>query len=162
MVKIPILKLLPLVMYMFALPATAKVAPNFSLPTKDGVVSLSQYKGKVVYLDFWASWCKPCLKSFPWMNEMQDKYKDDLVVIAVNLDNDRSEADKFLAKVDANFTVVFDPKASTAEQYQVLGMPSAYLISAGGEVLHSHVGFVPTKKPIYEKALQLAIAKIGQ
>lgn len=162
MIKNRLLSLLTLFFCILALPLAAKSAPDFALPTNNEVVSLSQYKGKVVYLDFWASWCKPCLKSFPWMNEMQQKYKDNLVIVAVNLDNDRAEADKFLAKVDANFTVVYDSKALTAEQYQVLGMPSAYLISAEGQILHSHVGFVPTKKPIYEKALQLAIAKIGQ
>src|SRR5579863_797355 len=67
-------------------------------------LDLNQYHGKVVYLDFWASWCKPCRQSFPWMNRMLDMYGDKgLVIIAVNLDEDRKDADRFLKEVPAKF-----------------------------------------------------------
>ena len=61
-------------------------------PAVEGQLDLGQYKGKVVYIDFWASWCVPCRKSFPWLKEMAKKYPNDLVVVGVNVDNDRSAA----------------------------------------------------------------------
>ena len=71
----------------FAMTAAADAAPDFKLPSAKGMVELSKLKGKVVYLDFWASWCAPCRKSFPWMNDLHKKYKDQgLEVVAVNSD----------------------------------------------------------------------------
>ena len=70
---------------------------DFVLPTDSGKVELSQYKGKVVYLDFWASWCPPCRKSFPWLNKMQRRYGEEgFAVVAVNLDKNHDLADQFL------------------------------------------------------------------
>ncbi|HIK70555.1 MAG TPA: TlpA family protein disulfide reductase, partial [Pseudomonadales bacterium] len=73
-------------------------APEFEIQDLDGgVIKLSDYNGKVVYLDFWASWCGPCKLSFPWMEQMYQKYgSQDLAIIAVNLDQDRKLADRFL------------------------------------------------------------------
>ena len=117
-------------------------AGDFKLQSLNGEISLSKYKGKVVYLDFWASWCVPCRKSFPWMNEMQKKYgKQGLQIIAVNLDTTREAADAFLKKYPAQFTIAFDPKGSTADQYEVKGMPSAYLISKSKSIADTHLSF---------------------
>lgn len=133
------------------LSAFAKPAPDFSLPTDDGQISLTQLKGQVVYLDFWASWCKPCVKSFPWMNEMKAKYgQQGVTFIAVNLDENKKMAEKFLSKVKADFTIAYDSSATTAEKYQVMGMPSAYIIGRQGQILHSHVGYIPSQKKRYE------------
>ncbi|MCJ7593111.1 MAG: TlpA family protein disulfide reductase, partial [Woeseiaceae bacterium] len=81
----------------------------FAVP---GVVSatdtlqVSDYHGKVLVVDFWASWCVPCRRSFPWMNEMQQKYGDeDLVIVAVNLDNEASDAAEFLRQYPAKFKI---------------------------------------------------------
>jgi len=139
-----------------SLPAfAASEAPNIKLPTSTGEVDLSALRGKVVYLDFWASWCKPCLKSFPWMVEMKSTYVDQgLEIIAVNLDKDRKLADKFLRKLNVNFPVAFDPAGNTATQYKLLGMPSSYLIGRDGKLHASHIGFREKDKPLIEAAIR--------
>lgn len=122
--------------------AFADPAPDFNLPTTDAKVSLASLKGKVVYLDFWASWCTPCKKSFPWMQKMQDKYRDQgLVIVATNMDRKREKAESFLKDSKTNFVIAFDPEGSTAEKYQLVGMPSSYLIDRNGQLVFSHAGF---------------------
>jgi len=129
--------------------------PNIKLPGTNGEVNLNDFKGKVVYLDFWASWCKPCLKSFPWMTAMKSAYAEQgLEIIAVNLDKDRKLAEKFLQKVNVNFQVAFDPDGDTATQYKLLGMPSSFLIGRDGKLYASHVGFREKDKPKIEAAIQ--------
>ena len=120
-----------------------KPAADFELPnlSKEGV-KLSGYHGKVVYLDFWASWCGPCRETFPWMNQMQQKYaKEGLEIVAVNIDTKRADADKFLAQVSAGFTLLFDPKRGVAKTYQLKGMPTSFLIDRAGNVVSTHLGF---------------------
>ena len=121
----------------------SKPAPDFSLPgLKKPTVSLADYKGKTVYLDFWASWCGPCRKSFPWMNEMQEKYgKQGFEVIAINVDAKREDADKFLSQVPANFTIAFDSTGATPKVYPVKGMPTSMLIDSKGNITYVHNGF---------------------
>lgn len=117
-------------------------AADFDLSGDRGSVTLSQYHGKVVYLDFWASWCGPCRASFPWMNQMASRYADDgLVVIAINLDRDRELAESFMAELKPRFTIAFDPTGEVAESYGVQVMPSAYLIDRDGVIRHEHRGF---------------------
>lgn len=129
-------------------------------PAVEGQLDLSAYKGKVVYLDFWASWCVPCRKSFPWLNELAKKYPDDLVVVGINVDNERAAAMKFLEKYPASFPLVFDPKGTLATRFKLEGMPSSVLIGRDGNVAHRHVGFREEKKAEYEKTLiQLINAK---
>ncbi len=71
----------------------------------------SRYAGRIVYLDFWASWCPPCLQSFPWMAQITERYAArGLAVVAVNLDRDRGAADRFLSRAAPTFEIVFDPK----------------------------------------------------
>lgn len=117
----------------------------------DDNTDLSDLKGQVVYVDFWASWCKPCRASFPWMNEMQAKYKNQgLRVVAINLDEEKSDALAFLKRVPAEFTMVFDPSGSIASQYELVGMPSSYIIDKNGELRFAHQGFFVAKKSAYE------------
>ncbi|MBK8229736.1 MAG: TlpA family protein disulfide reductase [Candidatus Eisenbacteria bacterium] len=126
----------------WAEPDARTPAPDFVLPTANGSVSLSQLKGKVVYVDFWASWCEPCRRSFPWMNALAMKHKDGpFVLVAINLDKKRELADAFVAKNEPIFTVVFDPEGKTAAAYKVKAMPSSFVIGADGQIAYSHFGF---------------------
>jgi len=117
-------------------------APDFKLEGQRKQIELNKYHGKIVYLDFWASWCQPCRKSFTWMNKMQSLYgSEGFEVIAINLDESRAEANKFLQQIPANFEVAFDPQGTTAEAYKVKAMPSSYLIDKNGIVVHANFGF---------------------
>jgi len=123
--------------------AAGEAAPAFSLLTAAGdAVSLEQLRGKVVYVDFWASWCAPCRRTFPWMNEMQRKYGGrGLAIVAVNVDKKRADAERFLAQVPAEFPIVYDAGGATPSAYGVKGMPSAYLVDPAGRIVAVEQGF---------------------
>jgi thiol-disulfide isomerase/thioredoxin len=130
-------------------------AEDFNLPTMQKNIILSSYKGKVVYLDFWASWCPPCRKSFPWMNSMQEKYKSQgLEIIAVNLDANKKDALKFLSTNSAIFTVAFDSEGKTPRKYGVKGMPTSYLIDRDGKIVLQHMGFDDEDRASLEQKIQ--------
>ena len=131
--------------------------PDFKLPTVNGDVTPAQYKGKVVYIDFWASWCMPCKKSFPWLNKMHEKYQSrGLVILAINLDRKKELADAFLQRIPASFTVAYDPEGLSAKDFKVQGMPTSYLVDRQSMVVGSHTGF--REKDI--AALEQAIVKL--
>lgn len=122
------------------LAALSCLAP--AVPAADDPLDLDRLRGKVVVVDFWASWCAPCRQSFPWLNEMQAKYRDrGLVVVGVNVDRERTEAQRFLEQTPAEFQIVYDPDGRLAARYQVPGMPSSYLIGRDGQQVGVHVGF---------------------
>lgn len=103
--------------------------------------NLADYQGKVVYLDFWASWCTPCRASFPFMADIAETLGDDLRIVAVNVDENRDDAMAFLADYETPFDLVFDPEGQLAAQYQVPGMPTAFLFDRDGTPMGSHTGF---------------------
>jgi thiol-disulfide isomerase/thioredoxin len=88
-------------------------------------LDLHAYRGKVVYLDFWASWCGPCRESFPWLaGLLRERASQDLVVIGVNVDKDRALAERFLGETPAAFSIVYDPEGEIASAYKVAGRPA--------------------------------------
>jgi len=140
--------------------ATAPRAPAFSLPTRNGPVALDSLRGRVVLVDFWASWCGPCRKSFPWLSTIHQHYASKgLTIVAINLDKERERASDFLERFPAPFTVAFDPAGGTAEAYQVSSMPSSFVIGRTGEILYAHAGFDPRKTGPMEVAIQEACSK---
>lgn len=113
---------------------------------------LADYLGKVILIDFWASWCGPCRYSFPWMNDLQKKYSnDDFVIVAVNVDTDPKFAHQFLGKVPATFDVLLDSDAILQDAFEVLGMPTSFLIDKQGRIRATHIGFNKDKIALYEK-----------
>lgn len=141
----------------------AQVAPmtQVSLPNvKGGAASLADFKGKVVLVDFWASWCGPCRQSFPWMNKLQSQYKSDgLEVIAINLDQEADLATEFLQEVPAQFTVLLDTDAQLPGEYGVMGMPSSYLIDRNGKIRAQHIGFHSDRVNGYEDTIKALLAE---
>jgi cytochrome c biogenesis protein CcmG, thiol:disulfide interchange protein DsbE len=117
-------------------------------------LELAQHRGKVVLVDFWASWCEPCRHSFPWLNEMQAKYGDRLVVIGVNVDRQRADADRFLAQVPAQFKLIYDPDGELASHYDVMGMPSSFLFDTSGALVDQHIGFRKSQRVEREEQLR--------
>jgi len=128
---------------------------------RDGrTVSLESLRGKAVLLDFRASWCEPCKHSFPWLEAMLRKHAaDSLIVLAVSLDKTRDQAEKFLSRYPATFTVAFDRAGKSAEAFKVEAMPSTYSISAGGSILYAKRGFDPKKTGEIEAEIRRACAR---
>lgn len=121
-------------------------APDCTLSPLGGSqpAALSQYKGNVVYVDFWASWCGPCAKSFPFLNELHGQLGGQgLQIVGVNLDENADDAKAFLAKYPASFTVAGDVSKQCAKDFGVKAMPSSYIIDRKGIVHHIHLGFRP-------------------
>ncbi|MFL6549969.1 MAG: TlpA disulfide reductase family protein [Povalibacter sp.] len=129
-------------------------------PVNAETLDIAQYRGKVVLVDFWASWCEPCRHSFPWLNGIQKKYADrGLVIIGVNVDRERAAADRFLKDVPAQFKLIFDPSGQLATQYDVPGMPSSYVFGPDGTLISKHIGFREGAKDEREAELQLLLQK---
>ena len=142
--------------------AVCLVAPARAAETIDKV-DLNALEGKVVVLDFWASWCVPCRRSFPWLNSMHDKYAaDGLVIIGVNLDNEPADAAEFLADFPASFAIHYDRDKALAEQFEVMTMPSSYIIGRDGQVFKRHLGFQVREQDEYEGAIAAALAAKGE
>jgi thiol-disulfide isomerase/thioredoxin len=139
--------------------APGDAAPPLALSTAGGArVSLESLKGKVVYVDFWASWCGPCKRSFPWMAQLHRQYGErGLVVVAVNVDKKRADAERFLQSTPAPFTVVFDDSGRTPQQWNVKAMPSSYLVDANGRVVLAESGFRDERKDEVEARIRAAL-----
>ena len=139
-----------------------ETAPAFALPSiyeDQPGISMEGLQGKVVYVDFWASWCAPCLKSLPLYNDMYHKYKDQgLEVVAINVDNPIEDGLDFLIDTPLDFLIPSDPDGETAELFEVIGMPTSYLINAEGQVELVHMGFRDGDMAIIEQAIQAALA----
>lgn len=127
--------------------AAGRAAPNCALtPLGDKQrYDMRQFHGKVLYVDFWASWCGPCAQSFPFLNDLDREFRDQgLQVLGINLDEIPSEAQNFLVRHPANFTVAADVDAQQcAQDFGVKAMPSSYLIDRNGIIRHEHLGFRP-------------------
>ena len=121
-----------------------------------------QYAGKVVVLDFWASWCVPCRRSFPWLNAMHDKYAEQgLVIVGINLDMERGDAAKFLEEYPAEFAIVYDENKELARQFDVVAMPSSYVIGRDGQLAAKHMGFKVKQQDEYEALIVGALQTSG-
>jgi peroxiredoxin len=118
-------------------------APGFSLPKVDGgKASLAEQKGKVVLVDFWASWCGPCQKSMPQFDALSKEFPaDKFAVVGVNVDSDLGAAKKALSKRPVSYTIASDPAGKLPERYGVKNMPTAYLLDGDGGIRYVHRGF---------------------
>lgn len=117
-------------------------APEIGLDDLDGnTVRMSALRGKVVIVDFWASWCGPCREEIPFLNELKAEFGDDLVIIGVNLDRDEDNMEDFIEDNPMNFRVVHDEGQRVAARYRPERMPSSYIIDRTGVVRFVHAGF---------------------
>lgn len=121
--------------------------------------TLANYKGKVLWIDFWASWCVPCRASFPWMEQVQQKYGDyGFKVIAINVDENRDDAVQFLKQHPVSFSVLFDPNGQSPALFDVQGMPTSILVDRKGKIHFIHIGFKPSQKAALEDKIQSVIS----
>lgn len=133
-------------------------APIFDLPSiyaDHPAISTASLEGKTVYVDFWASWCAPCLTSLPLYNDMYHKYKDQgLEIVAINVDNPIEDGLDFLLDTPLDFLIPADPDGEAAELFEVIGMPTSYLIEPDGTVKLVHMGFRSGDIEMIEEAIQ--------
>lgn len=127
----------------FSSVAEDKAAPNFSgaLIQGKGEVSLSDYQGQPVLLDFWASWCSSCLKSLPLFQTWHERSLDGVRIVSINVDEYKSDGIKMVEKLALTFPVIYDPTLSIAAKYNVKALPVTFLIDAKGVVRLRHDGF---------------------
>ena len=147
-----------------ALPAAAvqagEAAPEVVLVDAAGKsVPLSSLRGRTVYLDFWASWCGPCRQSFPWMNALHQKYgAAGLTVVALNVDQKRDAADRFLRDLPAQFRIAYDAQGAAPRAFGIKAMPTSILIDPAGMVTLIHDGFRDEDKAELEDKIRAALA----
>jgi len=141
--------------------ASARVAPNVFLQSADGsMVDSSTYRGKVVLVDFWATWCPPCKISFPALDSLYREYQPrGFEVLAVNLDEERRDADLFLAAHPHHLTVLFDPLGASPRAFGVKGMPSSFLIDKAGNIRFTHMGYSGNVDENYRREIAQLLAE---
>ncbi len=140
--------------------ALALACAGMAAAHADVPVELNELHGRVVYLDFWASWCVPCRQSFPWMQNLKETYESrGLTVIAVNLDHDRADAETFLRRFHPGFQIRFDPEGHWAEQFKVQGMPTSVIIDRSGVARFTHIGFRPADGTTYTHQIEQLLAE---
>jgi thiol-disulfide isomerase/thioredoxin len=131
-------------------------APDFTLPGRDGKpVSLSQYRGQVVMVNFWASWCGPCRQEFPVLDQLYKKYKPmGFTLLGVNVESETDLAQKFLAQTPASFPILFDRQNATSKLYGVSAMPTTLLVDRKGNVRWLHRAYKPGDENLYLNAVR--------
>jgi peroxiredoxin len=131
------------------------MAPAFSLVDLNGrVVTLEQFKGKVVFLDFWAPWCIPCRQELPELDKLQKKFHNDgLEVIGMSIDPSEKNVAAFLRKVPLSVHIVIDKKNEVSDAYRVSSLPTGFIIGRDGSIQRVHKGFSIKILPLYEKEI---------
>ena len=126
-------------------------APDFTLKSDNGKnLKLSEHRGDVVLINFWASWCGPCRQEMPLLSELHDKYKAlGFTVLGVNVEQDSDEAKKLLKEMPVTFPVLFDNDSTVSKQYDVVAMPSTVLVDRDGKMRYLHKGYKPGEEEIY-------------
>lgn len=141
------------------------LAPVFELPDlldTDSSTRLSDHRGKVVYLDFWASWCGPCLIAMPKMQALQEELgTNDFVVLAVNVDREPNKARKFLKKVSVTYRNLQDEEGKVPASYGIKAMPSSFVIDRAGKVTLVHQGFKPGDEVMLRQHILEVVSRDG-
>lgn len=145
----------------FALHASANVqvaalAPDFTLRAMKGPnTRLQELRGRVVMVNFWATWCGPCRQEMPHLNRLHEKYnRAGLVLLGVNVDDDPANAAAVAAKLGIQFPVLLDTDKKVSDQYDLQAMPSTYLIDRDGKVRFVHRGYLNGYEALYEKQIR--------
>ena len=142
-----------------ASPAIGSPAPDFELTNLTGDhIRLSELRGTVVLINFWATWCGPCRLEMPAIQERYERYRPELAVLAVDFDEPADEVKKFVEELGLTFEVLLDPGAKVQDLYRVRGYPTTYLVDAEGSVQVSHIGLM-TEDQLDSYLTQVGVGK---
>ena len=129
-------------------PKIGAIAPDFTVQDSAHSVTLSQFRGKVVVLNFWASWCAPCIQETPALVAMQERMRSkDVVILGVSIDEDEAAYNRFLKQYGINFVTVREPNQNTARVYGPTGWPETYILDRNGVVRRKFIGPVEWTSP---------------
>jgi peroxiredoxin len=142
-----------------ATPSTGGPAPPFSLSARSGgTLSLAQFKGQVVMLNFWASWCGPCRTEMPLLENIYKKYsKMGFTLIGVNVEPDPKAAEDWLKQTPVSFPVIYDKDSAVSKSYDVAGMPSTVIIDRKGNIRMLHRGYKPGDENEYLDSIRALV-----
>jgi thiol-disulfide isomerase/thioredoxin len=126
-----------------AVPQVDSPAPDFELSNLSGQdIRLSEQRGKAVLVNFWATWCGPCQAEMPLLQETQDRYADQLLILAVNNDEAPEKVQAFVDELDLSLAVLLDPGALVTQQYRVRGFPTTLVVDSQGILRYQHIGLL--------------------
>ncbi|WP_299074079.1 TlpA disulfide reductase family protein [uncultured Paraglaciecola sp.] len=155
-------KRLPIIFLFYCLVGhTAEISlQNFSLPDirNNQQVTLSDYQGKVVYLDFWASWCSSCAKALPLYKNWARTFGDDFAVVSVNVDEVKAEGILMAQQLQLDFPIAYDKDLSVAKMYQASVLPVSFIINRRGQIVYRHLGFKDTDAEKLERLVRQLLA----
>lgn len=128
-------------------------APNFTLKSNTGKnIKLSELRGQVILLNFWASWCGPCRQEMPLLEKLQRRYSAlGFTVLGVNVEEDPRKAKTLLKDISVSFPILFDTRNKVSKQYKVSAMPSTVMIDRDGNMRYLHKGYKPGDEAQYKK-----------
>ncbi len=134
-------------------------APDFTLKSLEGPnIKLSELRGDVVLINFWASWCGPCRQEMPLLEELSSKYEPmGFTMLGVNVEEDSSAAKSMLAELGVSFPILFDSENTVSESYEVIAMPTTVVVDRDGKVQFVHHGYKPGDEGKYQDAIRRAI-----
>jgi len=133
-------------------------APDFTLKSRSGEnLKLSELRGEVVMVNFWASWCGPCRQEMPLLDQLYKRFSPmGFTILGVNVEEDSAEAEKVLGEIPVSFPILFDSRNQVSKAYDINAMPSTFLVDRDGKVRYLHKGY----KPGYEDEYQRQISEL--
>jgi peroxiredoxin len=139
-----------------AMPSAGELAPDFVLKSASGKnIRLSELRGQVVMINFWATWCGPCRQELPLMYKIYQRYRDTgFVVLAVNIEEDTAHSAKVAKSMKLGFPVLFDPEKRVSRQYDPPAMPATLIVDKDGRVRYVHLGYKPGYEDAYERQVR--------
>ncbi|PCK07920.1 MAG: redoxin [Alteromonadaceae bacterium] len=139
-------------------------APDFTLKSNSGKnVRLSELRGQVVMVNFWASWCGPCRQEMPVLEKLYTRYKSaGFTLLGVNVEEDQNAADKVLKSTPVTFPILYDPESSVSSAYKVDAMPSTIFIDCDGNMTYLHRGYKAGEESKYKSRIKKLLRSCGQ
>ncbi len=136
-------------------------ASDFTLKNLDGEnIKLSELRGEVVMINFWASWCGPCRQEMPILDAMYEEYQDlGFTILGVNVEEDPNAARKLLKSIPVTFPILLDGKNAVSQDYNVIAMPSTFMVDRDGNLRYQHLGYLPGYEKEYERQVRELLAE---